>query len=243
MSDCSLRKERQGDREELGFLSWCTYLCGFKPSIPYLIPLTVDCLITVISCHSLSLSPLPFPLWQCKVQYVLFYLLLVVHSFCVTVLNYCIRVGCSCFVFVPLLFTMFPIIDQVTATVPCGVYWCFLLSFNVVVLITIRIISIACFFLFLYLSPYKSLFVLALLLLYMFVVESIFDYILCCYFCWLIFIVGSFFDCLDVACLFVVGFLVVGCCMVVFFYEFIRFVIFFNFGMVSQSVAVVLRIG
>ena len=76
---------------------------------------------------------------------------------CVTVQNYCVGIGCRCFVFVPLLFTMFPTIDQVTTTVPFGVYWCFLLSCIVVIMIMIMImiISIAFFFLFLFLSLYN----------------------------------------------------------------------------------------
>ena len=53
---------------------------------------------------------------------------MVVDLFCVTVLNYCDGVGCRSFVLVPLIFTIFPTIYQVTATVPGGVYWCFLLS-------------------------------------------------------------------------------------------------------------------
>ena len=146
--------------------------------------------------------------------------------FCVTVPNYCVGVGCRCFVFVPLLFTMFPTIDQVTATVPGGVYWCFLLSFIVVVLIMIMImiISIAFFFLFLFLSPYKLLFVLALLSFYMSVAEFIFDCIFCCYFCSPIFLVGTFVwlfgCCLSIGCwLLVVVWCVLSLFIVVVFYE------------------------
>ena len=140
--------------EELGFPSWCTYLCGFNLLIPYLIHHTIDCLIIVNLCVPLSLSSLPLPPWQCKLQYPFFYfyLELVVDFFCVPVRNYCVGVGCMFFVFVPVLFTMIPTIDQFTATIPLGVYWCFLLSFIVVVLIMIMIqfmiISIAFLFLF-----------------------------------------------------------------------------------------------
>ena len=114
--------------------------------------------------------------------------------FCVTVPNYCVDVGCRCLVFVSLLFTMFPSIDQVTATVLDGVFWCFLLSFIAVGLIMIMIMinSIAFFFLFIFLYPYKLLFVLALLLFYMSFAEYMFDYIFCCYFCSTIFLVGTF---------------------------------------------------
>ena len=85
------------------------------------------------------------------------------------------------FVFVLLLFTMCPTIEQVTATIPGGVYWCFLLSLIIVVLIMIMIMiiiliiilililifSIALFFLFLFLCPNKLLLVLALISFYM----------------------------------------------------------------------------
>ena len=83
--------------------------------------------------------------------------------------------GCRCFVFVPLLFTILPLFDQVTAIVHCGIYLCFLLSFIVAVVIMILImilimimtmtmtIIIVVFCLFLFLSPYELLFILPLL--------------------------------------------------------------------------------
>ena len=137
-------------------------------------------------------------------------------SICVTVQNYCVRVGCRVFFFVPLLFTMYPTIDQATATatVPGGIYWCFLLSFIVVVLIMNMnmIISIAFFFPFFFLSSCKLIFVQVLVSFLYVCCWFLFDHIFCCYICLPIFLVGTIVWLFG--CYLSIGCWMFSCCMV-----------------------------
>ena len=107
--------------------------------------------------------------------------------------NHCVGVGCRCFVFVPLMYTLFPTIDKVTATFLGGVNCCFLLSFIVVVFIKIVImimimiliisISIAFFNLVMLLSPKKYylswpyFYFICLMLNLYFIIYSVFTFI------------------------------------------------------------------
>ena len=82
------------------------------------------------------------------------------------------------FFFVTILFTIFPTIDQVTAIVPGGVHWCFLLSCIGVVLIMNMIMIIIIFLIMIVRISFEIIFVLALLSFFISVAEFILDSIL-----------------------------------------------------------------
>ena len=160
---------------------------------------------------------------------------------CVTVPNYFVNLGCWCFAFVQLLFTMFPTIDQITATVPGGVFFVYICVFcGHSVLLFLQWLWLCFWLIVLDLSSFFFSYVIINYYLFW----PYFHYICLLLNLFLIiysavtfvrqyFRQGLLFDCLDLACT-----LVVGCCMVCSVFVYCFFLSWVTSGVLSFSILV-----